>query len=437
MWQFYDTFTSMNTVTAEWIFPVTTPPVHGHSIEIHNGIIQKIRPALSDEECIPGSCIIPGLINAHTHLAYTALRNLFDDLSFFPWIRKLTEVKYEKLTEEDIAASTRLGIAECIRGGITTVADLCDFEIALQELSRSPLRGIFYWEVFGVEKQQADETWKSIQENFPKLVSKHSSSRLQIGISPHACFTVRPELYQQIAKWAVDNHVPVSFHAAESREEEVFIGQRSGPIQEFLQKRAADWKILGNTSITHLRETGIFETQPLLAHLVQASDADLDVIKKYGISVVHCPKSNAKFAHGIAPVSSMLHRGIQVCVGTDSAASNNRLDLFEEARFAFLQQRSQQRKPVLTEQQVLEMMTIRGAESLKMEKLIGSLESDKRADLVILKIPPYYSNADQVLRHIIHNVTSEDVVQTFIDGKAAVLNVDDSAVAKIYTKLSE
>ena len=119
-----------------------------------------------------------------------------------------------------------------------------------------------------------------------------------------------------------------------------------------------------------MRETGIFETKPLLAHLVQANDSDLDVIKSYDISVVHCPKSNAKFAHGIAPVTSMLDRGIRVCIGTDSAASNNRLDMFEEARFAFLQQRTRQGKPVLKEQQILEMMTIRGARAriLKMEK---------------------------------------------------------------------
>jgi cytosine/adenosine deaminase-related metal-dependent hydrolase len=435
MSQFYDTFTSMNTITAEWIFPVTAPALHDHAIEIQNGIIQNIRPISANEECIPGSCIIPGLINAHTHLAYTALRNLFDDLSFFPWIRKLTEVKYEKLTEDDVATSTRLGIAECIRGGVTTVADLCDFEVALRELSASPLRGTFYWEVFGVEKQQAAESWNKIQQYFPKLVSMYSSPRLQIGISPHACFTVRPELYQQIGTWAIANNVPVSFHAAESREEEQFIAQRTGPIQDFLQKRAADWKILGKTSITHLRETGIFETKPLLAHVVQANHSDLDVIKSYGIAVAHCPKSNAKFAHGIAPVSSMLDRGIRVCIGTDSAASNNSLDMFEEARFAFLQQRAREGKPVLTEQQILEMITIRGAEALRMDKIVGSIESGKNADFAILNIPPYYKRASQVLHHIVHNVRSSDVLHTIINGELVTATVSDSDVARIYTKL--
>jgi len=312
---------------------------------------------------------------------------------------------------------------------------LCDFEVALRELSASPLRGIFYWEVFGVEKQQAEESWKKIQEQFPKFVSNYSSPRLQIGISPHACFTVRPELYHQIGKWAVSNNVPVSFHAAESREEEQFIGQHSGPIQDFLQKRAADWKILDKTSITHLRETGIFEAKPLLAHLVQANESDLDVIKSYGIPVAHCPKSNAKFAHGIAPVTAMLDRGIRVCIGTDSAASNNRLDMFEEARFAFLQQRAKEGKPVLTEQQILEMITIRGAESLKMEKKIGSVESGKHADFAVLNIPPYYKSESQVLNHIVHNVTSADVLRTIINGELVTASVSDSDVARIYTKL--
>jgi 5-methylthioadenosine/S-adenosylhomocysteine deaminase len=242
-------------------------------------------------------------------------------------------------------------------------------------------------------------------------------------------------LYQQIAKWAVSNNVPVSFHAAESREEEEFIGQRSGPIQNFLEKRAADWKILGKTSITHLRETGIFETKPLLAHLVQANNSDLDVIKSYDIPVAHCPKSNAKFAHGIAPVISMLERGIRVCIGTDSAASNNRLDMFEEARFAFLQQRAREGKPVLTEQQILEMMTIRGADSLKIEKIVGSIESGKHADFAILSIPPYYKSPSQVLYHIVHNVTSADVLHTIINGELVTATVSESDVARIYTKL--
>jgi aminodeoxyfutalosine deaminase len=409
----------MQTLSAEWIFPVTSPALRNHAIEIDGGKIKRIRPLKENENRSTGTCIIPGLINVHTHLAYTSLRNLFDDLPFFEWIRKLTETKYQKLTEQDIVASTRLGISECIRSGITTVADLSDLEISLRELAQSPLRGIFYWEIFGIEKEQADQTWASLQKLFPKLVSNYSSDRLQIGISPHACYTVRPELYQQIANWALHEKIPVSFHLAESYEEEEFIGNRSGPIQKFLENRAADWKLLGKTSVEHLRQTGIFQTRPLLAHVVHANDSDLDLLASFNVSIAHCPKSNSKFGHGIAPVVSMIERGMRVGLGTDSAASNNRLDLFEESRFALFQQRTRYRDCKLTTTKMLELMTIEGARAMNLENRIGSLETGKEADLVLISIPDHYDSALQALNHLIYNTTTADVLQTIIGGKPA------------------
>src|SRR5262245_46380462 len=114
----------MDAISAEWIFPVTSPPLHRHTIEFKDGRIQAIRPKQSGDPHLSNTAILPGLVNSHTHLAYTALRNLFDDLSFFPWIRKITEIKYHKMTEADVVASTRLGIYECLSAGITTVADM-------------------------------------------------------------------------------------------------------------------------------------------------------------------------------------------------------------------------------------------------------------------------------------------------------------------------
>jgi 5-methylthioadenosine/S-adenosylhomocysteine deaminase len=407
----------MNTLTAEWIFPVTSTPLRNHAIEVHNGKIGSIRPLNANEKVTSGTTIIPGLINTHTHLAYTSMRNLFDDLPFFEWIRKLTETKYQKLTEEDIAASTQLGILECLRSGITTVADLSDLEVSLNVLSKSPLRGMFYWEIFGIEKEQADQTWSSLQELYPKLVSNYSSDRLQIGISPHACYTVRPELYQRVATWALREKIPVSFHLAESREEEAFISSRSGPIQKFLEKRAADWKILGRTSIQHLRETGIYETKPLVAHVVQASDSDLDLLASFDVSIAHCPKSNSKFGHGIAPFVSMMERGMRLGLGTDSAASNNRLDLFEESRFALFQQRNRYPESKISSAKMLQLMTIDGARAMNLEDRIGSIEVGKEADLVLIRIPDHYDSADHVLNHLIYNTTTADVIQTVIAGE--------------------
>ena len=379
------------------------------------------------------NCLLPGLVNTHTHLAYTGLRNVFDGLPFFSWIRKLTETKYNILTDEDIVRSTQLGVTECIRSGVTTVGDMSDLEPSLRVLSAGPLRGTFYWEVFGVEKSAADETWNGLNEKYARLKGEYSSDRLKIGLSPHSCYTVRPELYRRIADWSCTAEVPVSFHVSESKAEEDFISKREGVIADFLRVRAADWKILGSSSIEHLWKTGIFETKPLVAHAVHASDNDLDILKECEVAVSHCPKSNAKFGHGVASINKMIGKGIRVSLGTDSAASNNRLDLFEEARFALFQQRALCREQVLSEQQMLELMTIDGARALNMEKEIGSLETGKMADLILVKIPDYYSTADQVLNHLVYNATSSDVLKTFISG--AEVRLDPPDLSELYLKL--
>ncbi|HSP06192.1 MAG TPA: amidohydrolase family protein [Acidobacteriota bacterium] len=426
----------LQSLSADWIFPVSSPPLFGHALEFENGIIRALRPARGDDPKIEGACLLPGLVNAHTHLAYTALRNQFDDLAFFPWIRRLTELKYNKLTAEDLALSTRLGIYECLRAGITTVADLSDCESGLAELSRSPLRGIFYWEVFGVEQEHAQRTWTELQQTFPRLLKQYVTNRLRIGISPHAIFTVRPELYRRIAGWSIRENIPVSFHVAESRDEEEFVATRGGVIGKFLEKRAADWEMLGSSSVSHLEKTGILDTRPLLAHLVQASGEDFEILARHDVSVAHCPKSNAKFAHGIAPLTELRNHGLRVGLGTDSAASNNRLDLFEEGRFALLQQRSRDHRMNLTEAEVLAMMTLDGARAMGLEETIGSLESGKAADFIAVTVPSYYTEADQLLRHLVHNATSMDVAGTWIAGTRVAATDPGGEIREFYRRSS-
>jgi 5-methylthioadenosine/S-adenosylhomocysteine deaminase len=420
-------------IAAEWVFPVTSAPLRRHAIVVGNGVIQEIRPLKSGDPSPENTCVIPGFVNAHTHLAYTGLRNFFDDLSFFDWIRRLTETKYKVLTEEDIILSTQLGIAECLRAGITTVADMSDLEPSIKTLTESPLRGIFYWEVFGVEKTAADQTWSLLDENYRRLQKEYSTSRLRIGISPHSCYTVRPELYQKIGNWAAERGVPISFHAAESIAEEDFVSQQKGIIADFLRERTADWEFFAKSSIGHLETTGIFKVRPLIAHAVHASDGDLNILRDYNVPVAHCPKSNARYGHGIAPVHQMLDKGIVVGLGTDSAASTHRLDLFEEGRFAILQQRSKYQQPVLSSQKILEMLTIDGARALNLQGEIGSLEPGKLADMVVVEIPSHYETADQVKNHIIFHATAENVRRTFVSGEA--VRYDSPDMNSFYKKI--
>lgn len=423
-------------VAADWIFPVTSPPLFRHAVEVNDGVIREIRPIRNTDPYEPETCVLPGLINAHTHLAYTVFRNLLDELPFFPWIRKVTELKYKMMADHDFDVSARLGIRECIRAGITTVADMSDHEAGLRALSESPMRGIFYWEIFGVEQHEADQSWNVLQKLFPRLQDQYSTTKLQIGISPHSCYTVRPELFEKVASFALRGKLPVSFHLSESKEEEEFISRRSGPIQQFLQNRIGDWKIGARSAVDHLKPTGIFETKPLLAHLVQVTDEDLETLGRYQVSIAHCPKSNAKFGHGVAPLTKFLQKGFSTGLGTDSATSNNKLDLFEEGRFALLQQRSRAGAKVLTEQDILELWTIRGAAALQLDHQIGSIEPGKLADLIVVQLPPYYVQPAQILNHLVHNSTGLDVVTTIINGTEVVLPDVFDDVKHVYRKLT-
>src|SRR5687768_12075135 len=244
-------------LTAKWVVPVSSAPLYQHAVEVEQGKIVRVRPIAPTDPAPSDTCLMPGLVNVHTHLAYTAFRNSLDHLSFFPWIRQLTSLKSTILTESDVITSTQLGIHECLKGGITTVADMSDLEPSLATLARSPLRGNFYWEIFGVEKDVAERTWTGLDSQFERLKSQYSSDRLQIGISPHACYTVRPELYRRVAQWARRKKVPLSFHVSESVEEEEFIAHGKGVIADFLRTRASDWKIEGGSSIEHLESAGV------------------------------------------------------------------------------------------------------------------------------------------------------------------------------------
>lgn len=420
-------------IAAEWVFPISTSPLRRHTIEFENGRIGQIRPMRDSDEFFPNTVLMPGLVNAHTHLAYTGMRNRFDHLDFFPWIRALTEFK-KLLTEEEIVASTQLGINECLRAGITTVADMCDMEPALRTLAQSPLRGIFYWEVFGVERDMADRAWSDLQNTYPRLKDTYQTGRLQIGISPHSCYTVRPELYAQIAEWAIRDGIPISFHLSESTAEEQFIAERKGPIAEFLRSRIPDWKIDATSAIAHLEKTGIFSAHPLLAHLVQAAPTDLQRLHRHDVGIAHCPKSNSKFGHGIAPLKDFIDMGFQVGIGTDSAASNNRLDLFEESRFALLQQRSRLQSAVFSESDVLQWMTLDGAKALKLDQRIGSLDPGKEADFILVNVPEGYQSASQVLNHLVHTTTSNDVSRTYIGGHQVSLEDAPKALKKLLSR---
>src|SRR6185295_793477 len=297
------------------------------------------------------------------------------------------------------------------------------------------LRGIVFQESFGPDPRLA-------QENFEKLTTKiaglreHETGLVNVGVSPHAPYTVcRPQL-QMISRFALDEKLPVMMHAAETEMEVAFLREGQGPFAEGLKSRGIDWRAPGVSTIQYLYDSGVLETRPLLAHCIHVDDADLEIIKQTGTRVAHCPKSNAKFGHGIAPFGRMIEKGIAVGLGSDSVASNNTCDLLEEAHFALLLARSQvavggHRNRDLTSDDILHAATSGGAHSLGLVGKIGELKAGLQADFAVVSLDgahqiPSYGPAET----LIFASSGRDVTMTAVAGREVyrdgrVLTVDE------------
>jgi 5-methylthioadenosine/S-adenosylhomocysteine deaminase len=230
-----------------------------------------------------------------------------------------------------------------------------------------------------------------------------------------------PQL-QLIAELALADSLPVMMHAGESDDEKHFMHDGTGRFADGLRKREIVWEVAGTSTIAHLERTGILRTKPLLAHCITVDRSDIELIRESGARVAHCPKSNSKLGHGVAPLASFVERDIPVGLGSDSVASNNLCDLFEEGRFALLQSRSREvgtdQAGVVDAAAILHMMTLGGARALGIEDRVGSLEPGKQADLAVVSLceahqQPVY---DPVLALVFASHAS-DVVLTMIAGE--------------------
>jgi len=425
---------------ASWVLPVSSPAIAGGAIAVEgqqiisvgtrSALLAQFREATTLE--LGESLIIPGLVNAHSHLELTAMRGFLEDeaADFFAWLRKLTRARLELMTADDLKVSASWGACEAARAGVTCVADASDAALqSLTALSDVGLRGIVFQESFGPDPRLA-------QENFEKLTAKITDLReretelVNVGVSPHAPYTVsRPQL-QMISRFALDEKLPVMMHAAETKMEVVFLREGQGPFAEGLRSRGIEWRAPGVSTIQYLYEVGVLETKPLLAHCIQVDEADLETIKQTETRVAHCPKSNAKLGHGVAPFARMIEKGIDVGLGSDSVASNNTCDLLEEARFALLLARSN-RNCDLNCNDILQAATLGGAHSLGLAGKIGELKAGLQADFAVVSLDgvhqvPSYGPAET----LIFASSGRDVTMTVVAGREVyrdgrVLTVDE------------
>lgn len=442
----------MKIISADFVLPISSGLIENGAVAVDEtrivavGAKKEIAAKFPEAEIedFGEAVIMPGLINCHSHLEITAMRGFLDDVEadFYAWLMKLTKTRAEHLTEADIKIAALAGALEGARSGVTCFGDIGRFGVAgFEALKTNGLRGVLFQETeFSPVNEQANEAFEKLEEKF--LALKETETELvRVGLSPHAPYTVSRKLFEKITDYSLSENVKISVHVAESNQETEFFETGAGFFGELYQKMNLEWNVPRTSPVEYLAEIGVFQSKPLLAHCVKVSDKDVELIAASDSRIAHCPKSNAKFGHGIAPLERFLDAKIRVGFGSDSVASNNICDILEEARFAALSARNlENKKRFLTAKEIIETATLGGANALGLEKEIGSLENGKQADLIVVAL----NNLSQMPVHDVYSAllfasNARDIKMTMVAGEEIyrdgnALWVDE---AEIKTKMRE
>jgi len=401
--------------SARWVLPVSAAAIEHGAVAVEGQRIAGIGPETEIVAKFPGAriesldeaVILPGLVNAHTHLELTALRGYLEkeEADFFAWLRKLTIARLERMTPDDIRVSAAWGACEAVRAGITCVADASDSGLqsmlALQEVG---LRGVVYQESFGPDARLAQENFEKLKIKLREL-REQESELVRAGVSPHAPYTVCGPQLELIAELARFEGLPLMMHAAESEAEELLLREGCGAFAEGLARRSIEWKVPRMSTIQYLKQVGILDTQPLLAHCIRVDDNDIETLRATRSTVAHCPKSNAKLGHGRAPFAKFLAAGVLVGLGSDSVASNNTCDILEEARFATLLSRAAGAH-------------VSAEDTLRVATFGGQLSAGAQADLIAVSSSGVHQTpAYDPVATLIFASSGRDVILTVIDGR--------------------
>lgn len=441
----------MKIFSAQYLLPVSADAIENGAVAVDGakivavGTEKEIAGKFPDaiREDFGEAAIMPGLINCHSHLEITAMRGFLDDVEndFYAWLIKLTKVRGEILNEDDIKIAAVAGALEGVRAGVTCFGDIGRFGHAgFEALKKNYLRGVLFQETeFSPMNEKADEDFAKLKSKFLELKSLETAI-LKIGLSPHAPYTVSRRLFERIADYAIAENIKTTIHVAESVQETDFFETGAGFFTELYKRMNLEWNAPEKSPVQYLADIGVLESAPLLAHCVKVSEKDVDLIAASRSKIAHCPKSNAKFGHGIAPLERFLDKKIAVGFGSDSVASNNVCDILEEARFATLAARTFGEKRFLTAREIIETATLGAARALGLETEIGSLEAGKQADLIVVSL----ENVAQMPVHdpfsaILFASNARDVKMTMVAGteiykNGAAMQIDE---AEIKAKMRE
>ncbi|MGZ4289197.1 MAG: amidohydrolase family protein [Gaiellaceae bacterium] len=392
----------MTEVSAAWVLPLDGPPLEGGRVCYEDSRIVDVGPGRADRH-FDDAVILPGFVNAHSHLEYANYAGFGDGSPFGPWIRTHVERK-SRLSPEDMLAVARLVVVESLRSGITTVADYSFSGAAATAAEDLGLRAIVYLEVFALDSTDAERQW---QAKRPRVTESH---RVRIGISPHAPYTCSLDTY----RYCLSLGVPVGTHLAESSNETEWLLHGRGPLQGIAGLLVPP---TGMRAVETLEP--VLGPDLLCAHCVEVEGTEVALLAERGVPVAHCPRSNALLGCGIAPLALLRDAGVTVGLGTDSPASTPSFDIFEEMRSAVFMARARERRAeALQAEEALALATIDAARALRLDAEVGTLTPGKRADLTVLSLAgsPYHPVEDPAAA-VVFGGSPDRVLETIVDGQ--------------------
>lgn len=422
-------------IAGKWVLPITSPPIADGAVLVENGAIvavgrkEELTSKFSQEELLDfkEALILPGFVDAHTHLEYSPFRGIVADLPFWSWKLEITKLS-SKLNKADWENSAELGVLEAVRAGITAIGDITKTGASLRAAVKAGLRGCIFAEVSGMDHRKTESSMKEMMQRLDNWRKESKNSLISLGVSPYSVYNSCPMLLKEVAEYSRQENLLFAIHLAGSSQEYDFVKYGSGPLAhqyrqlmgwgEFL------WQPTGVSPVRYVEHWQVLGSNTVAIHCIQVSEEDIDILKRYQTRIVHCPRTSSKLGMGITPLWSFINKGFIAGLGTDSPASNYTNDFFDEMRVSLLLQRGFSAKvETLTAEKFVEMATLGGARVLGLDDKVGSLEAGKRADIIAVDI----SEAHEAFGRdpfalLVYWANQENVEMTMVDGKILYLN---------------
>jgi 5-methylthioadenosine/S-adenosylhomocysteine deaminase len=380
------------------------------------------EPLVNYGEVVNGNnkLYMPGLVNTHGHAAMSLLRGYGDDLALQVWLEEKMWPMEAKFSSKDVKWGTYLSILEMVKGGTTAFVDMYDhMDGVAQAVEQSGVRGCLTRGVIGLCPPEIQDAKLKDATDFAKNWHGKADGRITTMMAPHAPYTCPPDYIERFVQVAHDLNLPIHTHMSET-----------------LREVLANEEQYGLRPVAHLEKLGVFTRPTLVAHGVHLTDEEIAILSRYSVHVSHNPGSNLKLASGVARVTDLLKAGVKVSLGTDSAASNNNLDMFEEMRLAALIHKGVSGDPVaVPATEALKMGTIVGAQSIWLNE-VGQLAVGNKADFIAIDIDqPHFLPKTDFVSHIVYSASAKDVVDVCVDGKwivrsAQCLTLDEEKIKR-------